>query len=475
MLFNSLNFIIFIIAVFLIYPRLPHRGQNIFLILASYIFYGFWDWRFIFLLFALTIINFVFGQLLGQSVKQERKKLLVTVATVANLGILCFFKYFNFFIESAASLLSVFGLRPNLPSLQIILPLGISFYTFQIMTYTLDIYRGKLKPTKSFVDFALFVSFFPQLFAGPISRATSLLPQTAKPRQLTKVKVLTGLNLILLGYFKKVAIADSLAPFIDKTFASPGLMTSGQLWTGAYAFTIQLYCDFSGYTDIARGIALILGLTIAENFNAPYLSRSITELWQRWHISLSTWLRDYLYISLGGNRKGSIRTYVNLWITFLLCGLWHGAAWTYVIWGLAHGLWLTCHRIILKGKNVDLSWPAEFSGRIVVVFKILLTFHLWMLTLVIFKCSNLANVLTYFEGLFRFEQFTGIAGSVIFAGSLMLVLDLLQVGSKSEGWLTDKYEYGAIRHTFTLLLLISVLAAAIAHAATISPFIYSQY
>lgn len=475
MLFNSLIFLGFVIIVFLVYQRLSHRRQNVFLILASYTFYGCWDWRFIFLLLGLTVINFIIGQYLGEFIKQRRRKRIVILATVINIGVLGFFKYFNFFIDSAATLLSAVGLHPNLPLLQVILPVGISFYTFQIMTYTIDIYNGKLKPTKNFIDFALFVSFFPQLLAGPISRATSLLPQIATPRQITKAQVLTGLNLILLGYFKKVAIADSLAPLVDKIFASPELMTSGQLWTGYYAYAIQVYCDFSGYTDIARGIATILGFSLAENFNAPYLSRSITEVWRRWHISLSTWLRDYLFIPLGGTRKGVIRSCINLMITFLLCGIWHGAAWTYVIWGLAHGFWLSCHRIVLKGKKVDLSWPTTFRGRIVGVFKIILTFHVFSLISVIFRSSNLSNMLTYFEGLFRFRQFTGIDSSVIFAGSLMLMLDLLYMGLKSHTWLTDRHEYSTIRRAITLLLIISVLAAAIAHTATVTPFVYFQY
>ena len=476
MLFNSLIFPGFIIVVFLVYPRLRHRGQNIFLIIASYIFYGYWDWRFIFLLFTLTVLNYIIGQHLWTSDRQNKKKLLLIASVAANLGILCFFKYFNFFVNSAASVLAAIGLHPNIPLLQVILPIGISFYTFQTMTYTIDIYRDKLQPTKNFIDFALFVSFFPQLLAGPIERATNLLPQIASPRQITTAQVLAGLNLILLGYFKKVAIADTLAPIADKIFASPELMTSGQLWTGVYAFTIQIYCDFSGYTDIARGVALILGFKIMENFNAPYLSRSITEFWRRWHISLSTWLRDYLYIPLGGNRMGSIRTYVNLLITFLLCGLWHGAAWTFVIWGLAHGVYLTGHRIILKGKKVGVTWQTKFNTRMVVdIFKIIITFHIVALTWILFKSPNLSISLDYFEGLFRLQQFTGFSISVIFAGGLVLALDLAQIWLKSQTWLTDRHKYRAVRYTVAQLLFISVLASAIAHAGTITPFIYFQF
>ena len=372
-------------------------------------------------------------------------------------------------------MLAAFGLHPNLPLLQIILPVGISFYTFQSMTYIIDIYHNKLQPTKNFIDFALFVSFFPQLLAGPIERAINLLPQIAKPRQITNAQVLAGVNLILLGYFKKVAIADTLAPVADKIFASPALMTSGQLWTGVYAFTIQIYCDFSGYTDIARGVALILGLKIMENFEAPYLSRNITEFWRRWHISLSSWLRDYLYIPLGGNRGGKIHTYSNLLITFLLCGLWHGAAWTFVLWGLSHGLYLICHRVINRGEKIDFAWPSNLLGKIIILVKILVTFHIVALTWVLFKSPNLSIALSYFEGLFRSPFLAGFSNSVIFAILLVLGLDLVQILFKSQSWLTDMREYRLFRFIVTQLLLISILAASIAHTGTITPFIYFQF
>lgn len=473
--FNSLIFLGFIFVVFIVYPRMPHRRQNIFLILASYTFYGYWNWRFIFILFTLTIINFFVGQYLGKSIKQKRRKRIVILATVFNLSILGFFKYFNFFIDSAASLLLIFGLHPNLPLLRIILPVGISFYTFQTMTYTLDIYSGKLEPTKNFIDFALFVCFFTQLLAGPIERASNMLPQAALPRKIRKEQVLTGLNLILLGYFKKVAIADTLAPIADKIFAAPELMTSGQLWTGVYAFTIQIYCDFSGYTDIARGIALILGFRFMENFKVPYFSRNISEFWRRWHISLSSWLRDYLYIPLGGNRAGNIRTYANLIITFLLCGLWHGAAWTFVIWGLAHGLYLAVHRIILRGKRAVYLWPRNITARLLDIGKVIITFHIVALTWILFKSTNLTIAVSYFEGLFRFHQFNGIATPVIFAGLLIFILDMTQALFKSQTWITDDPRYKVARYAIAQLLLFSVLAAAIAHSGTITPFIYFQF
>ena len=406
---------------------------------------------------------------------QKHRKLLLLVSVSVNLGILGFFKYFNFFIDSAASALSILGLQPHLPVLQIILPIGISFYTFKTMTYTIDIYRRKITPTGEFINYALFTSFFPQILAGPIERASNLLPQIATPRHLTREKVLTGLNLILLGYFKKVAIADTLAPIVGNIFDAPDTMSSGQLWTGVYAYTFQIYGDFSGYTDIARGIACILGFKSMENFNAPYLSRSITEFWQRWHISLSTWFRDYLYIPLGGNRHGKTRTYTNLIITMFLCGLWHGAAWTFALWGLIHGLYLAGHRVILRGNKPDVSWPGTFSGWTANFVKVFLTFHFVALAWILLRSSSLESALVYFAGLFRFNQMADVSLAVLFAGCLMLALDVAQTWCNSDTWLTDRKGVSVVRYITAQLMIVSIIAAAIAHTGTITPFIYFQF
>ena len=475
MLFNSLTFIGFIVIVLLIYPRLQFRWQNVFLLIASYLFYGYWDWRFTFLLFTSTVVDFWVAQKLQASGSQRRRKLLLFVSIGVNLGILGFFKYFNFFIDSTASLLAEIGFKTNTPVLQIILPIGISFYTFKTMTYTIDVYRRKITPTDNFLDYALFLSFFPQILAGPIERASNLLPQISSPRRITGEKVLTGLNLVLLGYFKKVAIADTLALIADRIFAAPGGMSGGQLWTGVYAYSFQIYADFSGYTDIARGVSRILGFESMENFNAPYLSRNITEFWRRWHISLSTWFRDYLYIPLGGNRRGKTRTYGNLIFTMLLCGLWHGAAWTFVLWGLLHGLYLSGHRIVLRKRKPDFSWPRTFSGWVVDIARIFLTFHFVVLAWVLFRAPNLKSALLYFQGLTRLHDFTGISASVLFAGGLVIALDLAQTWFGSHTWLTDRQGLRALRYAVAQILFISVLSAAIAHLGTITPFIYFQF
>ena len=475
MLFNSLVFFGFIAIVFVIYPRLRLREQNVFLLAASYFFYGYWDWRFTFLLVTSTFVDFWVGQKLQESGSQNRRKLLLFVSIAVNLGILGFFKYFNFFIDSAASALTSIGLEPHLPVLRVILPVGISFYTFRTMTYTIDIYRGTLAATKNVVDYALFVSYFPELLAGPIERASNLLPQISTPRQITREKVLTGLNLVLLGYFKKVAIADTLAPIVDHIFGSSVGMSSGELWTGVYAYTFQIYGDFSGYTDIARGISRILGFEIMENFNAPYLSRSITEFWRRWHISLSTWFRDYLYIPLGGNQRGKVRTYANLIFTMLLCGLWHGAAWTFVLWGLLQGVYLAFDRIILSGNRRDFAWPRNPLGWGVDIVKMLVTFHLVALAWILFRAPSLESALLYLGGLFRLQQFTGLSVSVLFAGSLLVALDVAQTCFRSQTWLSDRQGLRGLRYTIAQLLFVSVLSAAIAHLGTISPFIYFQF
>ena len=475
MLFNSLTFLAFIVIVFLVYPRLRLRQQNLFLLVASYVFYGWWDWRFSVLLLTSTVVDFLVGQRLLMTDSQKHRKYLLFISIAVNLGILGFFKYFNFFIESAASVLSAIGFEPHMPVLKVILPIGISFYTFRTLTYTIDIYRRKLTPTDNLVDYALFTSFFPQILAGPIERAANLLPQISAPRQVTRAKVLTGLNLILIGYFKKVAIADTLAPIVGKIFDAPEAMSSGQLLTGMYAYTFQIYGDFSGYTDIARGIACILGFESMVNFNAPYLSRNITEFWRRWHISLSTWFRDYLYVPLGGNRLGPARTYANLFITMLLCGLWHGAAWTFVLWGGIHGLCLMGHRMSLGGKKVDLAWPQTLPGWSACFLKVFLTFHLVAFAWVLFRATSLESALVYFEGLFRFQSLTGFSIPVLFAGALLIALDMVQTWTGSETWLTERQGGRVTRYAVAQVMLVSVLIATIAHMNTATPFIYFQF
>ena len=475
MLFNSISFLIFIAIVLLIYPWITVRKQNIFLLIVSYFFYGFWDWRFIFLILIATTADFFIGKKIYAAKVHQRKKHLLSVSITFNLCILGFFKYFNFFVDSMEVLLGTMGFEPHLPVLRIVLPLSISFYTFRSISYTIDIYRDKISPENNFINYALYVSFFTQLLAGPIERAQNLLPQIMKPRILSKQQFIDGLSLIILGFFKKVAIADTLAPIVEKTFSSPASFSSGELLSGMYAFAFQLYGDYSGYTDIARGVSLLLGFKIIENFNTPYFSRNVTEFWRRWHISLSTWLRDYLYISLGGNRISTIRTYFNIMITMFLGGLWHGAAWTFVAWGTAHGFYLFIHKFLFSKVQNQISLLRTVSGWILNITKIFLTFHLVAFTLIAFRAQDFKTILIYIKGILRFESIMNLDPSVLFACGLIVILDIVQVWTKRNTWLLDKKTALPLRYALTQILLISIMAAAIAHVNIITPFIYFQF
>lgn len=348
-LFNSAEFLLVFLPIVLgIYYFLPHRAQNVFLVVASCIFYASWDWRFLIPLLVTASLDYAISKKLESATLEGRpdayRRRLMTVSIVANLGLLGFFKYFNFFVQSAVDLGHLLGLDVSAHVFEIILPVAISFYTFQAMSYTIDVYRGELHATRSFWDFFLAVLYFPHLVAGPIQRAATLLPQITEPRVIRRDQVLEGLHLIVWGYFKKVYIADNLAPIVASAFDNPAPTTSTVV-VGVLAFTFQIYGDFSGYTDIARGLAKLMGFEFGLNFNLPYFATNPSDFWRRWHISLSSWLGDYLYKPLGGSRGSSWLTARNLMITMLLGGLWHGAAWNYVIWGFYHGAIQVLHRL----------------------------------------------------------------------------------------------------------------------------------
>lgn len=346
MSFASLQYAVFLTIVYVLYRFMTHRQQNLMLLVASYIFYGAWDWRFLSLMFISTLVDYAVGVRLKTTDDPRGRRMLLLVSLVSNLGMLGVFKYCNFFAESFAELLGVFGLSASWTTLHIVLPVGISFYTFQTLSYTIDVYRKDLEPTDRFLDFALFVSFFPQLVAGPIERASHLLPQVLGKRTITWDQTTRGLYLILFGLFKKVVIADGVAGCVDAIYNSPGAVTWLDVVLATYLFALQILGDFSGYSDIARGTSKLLGFDIMTNFSLPYFSTNPSEFWRRWHISLSTWLRDYLYIPLGGNKLGTAKTYRNLMTTMVLGGLWHGAAWNYVLWGVYQGGILCIHRLI---------------------------------------------------------------------------------------------------------------------------------
>jgi len=401
MLFNTFAFIVFLVIVLGAYYALAHRWQNRMLLAVSYFFYACWDWRFLSLLAASTIVDYCVSHALYRSTVPARRKAYLLVSIIINLGVLCVFKYLGFFVESMNGLLASFGFGPLSAPLQVILPVGISFYTFQTMGYTIDVYRRQQKPESRFVNFALYVSYFPQLVAGPIERARNLLPRICDKRIVTAEQIGTGIQLMLMGYLKKVAIADAVAPYVERIFADPSSQSSLQLLLGLYLFAIQIYGDFSGYSDIARGVSRLFGIELMINFKQPYLSANITEFWRRWHISLSTWLRDYLYIPLGGNRKGTLNTYRNLMLTMLIGGLWHGASWTFVIWGGLHGVYLSLHKFYTGDRKVTASHPGlpTWGAAVRWLACVIVTFHLVCLTWLFFRTPSFELAWTYLAGL----------------------------------------------------------------------------
>jgi len=411
MLFNSFTFILFFLITYTLYLLLRKnlKLQNILLLISSYIFYGYWDWRFLFLIALSTGIDYSIGKKLGKTTLANKRKQLLAISVIANLSILGFFKYFNFFAESTTELLNIFGVKPDSITLNIILPVGISFYTFQTMSYTIDVYRNKLKPTLNFLNFAVFVSFFPQLVAGPIERAVNLLPQVANKRIITKQMINAGIFLILWGFFKKVVIADNCAVISNNIFNNFESFKNIDLLIGVLAFTFQIYGDFSGYSDIARGISKLLGFDLMVNFRLPYFAISPSDFWNRWHISLSSWLRDYLYFPLGGNRNGNYKTYRNLLLTMLLGGLWHGAAWNFVIWGAFHGIILILYRLFEKYQS---NTSLQINNNIAAIPMMMLMFILTIFGWLIFR-ANSVDQIWYFITNFSFQS-TSTSGNLWF-------------------------------------------------------------
>ncbi|HMP77171.1 MAG TPA: MBOAT family O-acyltransferase [Kiritimatiellia bacterium] len=392
MLFNSFQFILFFVAVFGLYLALPRRGQNRLLLLSSYLFYGAWDWRFLGLLAFSTVADYYFGRWIEDAPDTRRRKQIVAASMVVNLSCLGFFKYFNFFTENFTALCGWFGVTPDLPTLNVVLPVGISFYTFQSMSYVIDVYRRRLTASRRLEDFALYVAFFPQLVAGPIERATNLLAQITSDRRVSHFGLTHGAYLILWGFFQKIFVADNLAMIVDSIFASGANPAGSDVLLGGYAFFIQIYCDFAGYSNIARGLALCMGFRFMLNFNLPLLATSPTDFWGRWHLSFSSWLRDYLFTPLGGFRKGPLLAYRNLMITMALCGLWHGAAWHFVVWGLYEGLMLAAHRTLIAFKPFARLGEWLVKHRVTLVLCILFRLQLSAFGALLFRSQSMAQV-----------------------------------------------------------------------------------
>lgn len=381
MLFNSLAFLIFFPLFLCAYFSTRGAARLAVCLAASYVFYGWWDWRFLGLIALSTIVDYSVGLRLGVEHRQPTRKLLLAVSIVVNLGVLALFKYFNFFIDSLVSASAALGVGLTVPVLEVVLPVGISFYTFQTMSYTIDVYRRRIEVEQDLVRFATFVAFFPQLVAGPIVRAGQLLPQLREDHPFDADRFLSGLHLMVWGLFKKVVVADSLAAVVDARFAAPEAHGTLSLSIGVLFYAFQIYCDFSGYSDIAIGAARTMGFNLGLNFRTPYFSRGFSEFWQRWHISLSSWLRDYLYIPLGGNRLGGFATYRNLMIVMLLGGLWHGANWTFVVWGGLHGSYLILQRLVsphYQRVSATLRLPVVMRDGLAMLVVFLLTCLAWI-------------------------------------------------------------------------------------------------
>lgn len=409
MLFNSIDFAIFLPIVFILYWFVANKNlklQNLLIVVSSYLFYGWWDWRFLSLILFSTLVDYFVGRNLRTVQNITKRKILLWTSILVNLGFLGFFKYYNFFLDNFTSAFSLFGTEIQASSLNIILPVGISFYTFQTLSYSIDVYRRKLEPTKDFIVFCAFVSFFPQLVAGPIERATNLLPQFYAKRSFDYAKAVDGMRQIIWGLFKKIVIADNCAEYANLFFNNSENYSGSALFLGALFFTFQIYGDFSGYSDIAIGTSRLFGFNLMRNFNFPYFSRDIAEFWRRWHISLSTWFRDYLYVPLGGSQVSTWMKVRNTFIIFIVSGFWHGANWTFIVWGALNAIYFL--PLLLTNSNRK-HMGAVAVGRMVPTLsefsKISLTFSLTVFAWIFFRANNIEHAILYISKIFSFSLF----------------------------------------------------------------------
>jgi len=466
--FASTQYLLFISAVFFLYWHLPRKDQNVFLLAASYLFYACWDRRFLGLILLVTLVDYLCGARIYRAVSPARKKQWLLLSLAVNLGILGFFKYFNFFAETLVALARAAGWPASFSTLNLLLPIGISFYLFRSMSYSLDIYRGDLRPTDSLIEYALFVSFFPHLAAGPITRAKEFLFQLEKKTPFRWEDLEAGLARFLLGFLNKVLIADTLALYIvDPVFAAPGKYTSATLWFAMVGYTLQIYADFSGYSSMAIGSARILGLRLPENFNSPYLAANISEFWRRWHMTMSRFFRDYIYISLGGNRKGRGRALLNVAVTTVASGLWHGAAMTFVLWGALHGVYIMLYQLWHGWRG-----RAE-SAFYAVVPAWLFTQAAVCLSRILFRAADLGTASLFFNGLLKSPGTERVeAPLLVWMAIFFFVVDHV------AGWMAER-DSGLKRR-------IPVPLQAIVYAATIvvlfharienaAPFIYFKF
>jgi len=441
MLFNTIDFALFLPLVFILYWFVTNRNlklQNLLIVIASYVFYGWWDWRFLSLILFSTLVDYFVGIQLSKTDKKAQRKMLLWLSIVVNLGFLGFFKYYNFFLENFIAAFSFFGYAINANSLNIILPVGISFYTFQTMSYTIDVYKKKLEPTKDFIAFAAFVSFFPQLVAGPIERATQLLPQFYQKRSFDYTKAVDGMRQILWGLFKKIVIADNCAEYANLIFNNHLDYGGSTLFLGALFFTFQIYGDFSGYSDIAIGTARLFGFNLMQNFAFPYFSRDIAEFWRRWHISLSTWFRDYLYIPLGGSKGGTAMKIKNTFIIFLVSGFWHGANWTFIIWGALNALYFLPLMLFNKNRHhIDVVAKGKLLPNLKELIIILTTFIFTVFAWIFFRAENVSQAIDFFTEIFSssflsFPKGKGISSDMYYIISLVVFFMLIEWNNRAK-------------------------------------------
>lgn len=475
MFFNSFEFAIFLPIVFLLYWFVVQKNrnlQNLFVLIASYVFYGWWDWRFLSLIIISSFTDYFIGLCLSSTTNENRRKALLVLSLVVNLGLLGFFKYYNFFIDNFGLLLTNIGLSPNIKSLNIILPVGISFYTFQTLSYTIDIYKGKLTPTKNIISFFAFVSFFPQLVAGPIERASNLLPQFEKSRRFEYANATDGLRQILWGLVKKIVIADTLARHVDMIFSNYENLNGSVLVLGAIYFAFQIYGDFSGYSDIAIGTARLFGFDLMRNFAYPYFSRNVAEFWKRWHISLSTWLRDFVYLNLKGSLGSKSKRIRNTLITFTLSGLWHGANWNFVFWGFLHGAYFI--PLILNEKSKIPSKIVASKRMFPTIrefIQIVFTFFLTSIGWIFFRSQSLSQAFGYLARVFSIELFTlpnDHRQGLVYLFCLLII-----------EWIQRKKQHALEIHNFNLIIrwIIYIVLALIVimHFDRPQTFIYFQF
>ena len=488
MLFNSFEFLLFLPIVFLLYWMVSRgrRWQNLLVVIASYVFYGWWDWRFLFLIALTSFSSFVSGLLIEHYEGQRRCQLAVSAANIVlNLSILGVFKYYNFFVENLDALFSAVGWHLDWVTLQIILPVGISFYTFQALSYSIDVYQRKLPATHDMVEFFAYISFFPQLVAGPIERATNLLPQFQQERHFDYAKAVDGCRQMLWGFFKKMVIADNCAVAVNQIWAGYADESGLVLMIGAVLFTFQIYCDFSGYSDIAIGCARLFGFNLKRNFNFPYFSRSIPEFWRRWHISLTSWFRDYIYFPLGGNRCDKWKVIRNVYIVWAISGLWHGANWTFICWGLFHGTLLVVFNLLgINTKYKNIVAHNRWLPNIKEMLQMTLTFVLTVIGWIIFRAETMTDAVSFMVCMFTHSPFDFV-GSVkalkelqltttAVAIIVMLVWEWVQRNKQHALQFSGKsfvLRYAWARYAFYIIMMMLIIV----FAGTQSEFIYFQF